>query len=143
MIYFGIDPGKSGAVAAIWDDGVPVSQCQSLDATEQDIANYFLQFDLTRCAAVIERVNSMPKNGHRQAFIFGQSYGFMRGLLAALKIPFTDDPPKRWQKVMDCMTGGNKNVSKQKAQQLWPTLKITHRNADALLIAEYARTKGK
>jgi len=37
------------------------------------------------------------------------------------------------------MTGGDKNVSKRRAQELFPEIKITHAIADALLIAEYAR----
>jgi hypothetical protein len=40
---------------------------------------------------------------------------------------------------MQCLTKGDKNVSKAAAQRLWPKLKITHANADALLIAEYGR----
>lgn len=139
MIYLGIDPGKSGAIAGIWDDGVPFVAHIKLKETEHDIAGFIRQFDLGSARAVIERVNSQPNNGHRQAFIFGQSYGFLRGLLSAYQVPFIEVSPQRWQKAMECMTGGNKNVSKQKAQQLWPTLKITHANADSLLIAEYGR----
>jgi hypothetical protein len=35
------------------------------------------------------------------------------------------------------MTKGDKNVSKRRAQELYPQLKITHSTADALLIATY------
>jgi len=34
-------------------------------------------------------------------------------------------------------------VSKRKAQELFPAIKITHAIADALLIAEYGRRMGK
>jgi hypothetical protein len=37
------------------------------------------------------------------------------------------------------MTKGDKNVSKRKAQELFPQLKITHATADALLLAEFGR----
>jgi hypothetical protein len=40
---------------------------------------------------------------------------------------------------MGCLTRGDKNVSKAKAQQLFPTMKITHAVADALLLAAYAQ----
>jgi hypothetical protein len=40
---------------------------------------------------------------------------------------------------MRCLTKGDKNVSKARAQELFPALKITHATADALLIAEYGR----
>jgi hypothetical protein len=36
-------------------------------------------------------------------------------------------------------TKGDKNVSKRRAQELFPQLKVTHATADALLIAEYGR----
>ncbi len=42
-------------------------------------------------------------------------------------------------KTLDCMTGGDKNVTKRKAQELFPEIKVTHAIADALLIGEYAR----
>ena len=142
MIYFGLDPGKSGAVAAVWDDGQPFSQCLRLDATEHDIASWFLQFDLADCSAVIEKVHSTPQMGVTSAFTFGRGYGLLLGILSSHRIPFAEVSPQKWQKAMECLTKGDKNVSKRKAQQLWPAITITHRNADAMLIAEYARRKG-
>ncbi len=41
------------------------------------------------------------------------------------------------------LTKGDKNVSKRRAQELFPALKVTHAIADALLIAEFARRAGK
>jgi hypothetical protein len=35
------------------------------------------------------------------------------------------------------MTKGDKNVSKRKAQELFPQIKVNHYIADALLIAAY------
>ena len=45
--------------------------------------------------------------------------------------------PQVWQKALGCMTGGDKNVTKRRAQELFPGHKITHATADALLIAHY------
>lgn len=142
MIYIGIDPGKSGAISMVWDDGQPFSACVHGDATEADIADYLASLDLERAKAVIERVSSSPQMGVKSSFTFGQSYGFLRGLLVSAKVPYIEVSPQKWQKAMGCMTKGDKNVSKQKAQQLWPQLKITHRNADSLLLAEYGRRFG-
>ena len=80
------------------------------------------------------------------AFTFGRSYGFLRGLLAANGIKREDVTPQKWQAELGCRSKGDKNVTKAKAQELWPNEKITHANADAMLIAEYARrmvTQGK
>lgn len=139
MIYFGIDPGKSGSISAIWNDGVPYTRSQSMADTETDIVDFLRSFDLESARAVIERVHSSPQMGVKSAFTFGQSYGFLRGILSSHKVPFVEVLPAKWQQVMGCRTKGEKNVSKAKAQQLWPAIKITHRNADSLLIAEYAR----
>lgn len=139
MIFLGIDPGKSGAIAAIWDDGQVFKQQQKLDATEKDIASFLLMFDLTKAKAVIEKVSSSPQMGVVSSFTFGRSYGFLLGILTAYEVPFVEVTPQKWQRSMGCLTKSDKNVSKRKAQQLWPHLKITHATADALLIAEYGR----
>ena len=72
-------------------------------------------------------------------FKFGRGYGFLRGAITALKYPLHDVSPQRWQRALGCLTSGNKNISKQMAQQLFPQLKITHSIADAVLITEYGR----
>lgn len=93
--------------------------------------------------AYIERVHSMPKQGVASSFTFGRSYGFLRGCLIASGIPFEEVTPQTWQKALGCLSRGDKNVTKAKAQQLFPSLKITHATADALLIAEYGRRTRK
>lgn len=140
MIYIGIDPGKSGGMAAIDDAGEFVSFVKG-DRTEHDIEAWVRATALIRgqVRAAIEFVSSSPQQGVRSAFTFGQSYGFLRGLIVGALIPFEVVRPQKWQTAMGCMTGGNKNVSKAAAQRLWPTAKITHANADALLLAEYCR----
>ena|SRR3990167_4001832 len=144
MIYFGVDPGKSGAIAAIWDDGQPfLTSCARGDWTEHEQAEWLLQFDLERARAVIEKVSSSPRQGVRSAFTFGRSYGFLRGLLAASKVSYQEVGPRRWQQAMHCLSGGDKNVTKAEAQRRWPRMKITHRNADAMLLAEYCRVESQ
>lgn len=137
MIHFGVDPGKSGAIAAL-QDGRFVSWIKG-DATERDIHDWLLQFDTQGARAVVERVHASPQMGTVSSFTFGMSYGFLRGMLVAVNVPFLEVTPQKWQKAMGCLTKGDKNVSKSKAQQLWPGVKITHANADAMLIAEYSR----
>lgn len=139
MIFFGIDPGKSGAVSAMWDDGVPSTSFCKLSETEQDIADWFQQFDLAKAKAVLERVSASPQMGVVSAFTFGRSYGFLRGVLCGLRIPVAEVAPAKWQAAFGCRTKGDKNISKSAAQQRWPSLKITHANADSLLLAEYGR----
>jgi hypothetical protein len=77
--------------------------------------------------------------GVKSAFTFGQGYGRLEMALTAANVPFKRVTPQVWQKSMKCLTGGDKNISKGRAQEMFPSLKITHATADALLIAEYAR----
>lgn len=143
MIIIGIDPGASGGIASLQPDqpvgGAPEIETLKLTATERDVSDFLGVRAYAHAHAYIERVHSMPKQGVSSSFKFGQNYGFLRGLLIALEIPFEEVTPQRWQKFMGCLTKGDKNVSKAKAQQLFPKLKVTHAIADALLIAEYGR----
>ena len=138
--YMGIDPGMSGGIAVV----SPIARCPLPEAwkmpdTERDICELLAEYASLIQLALIERVHAMPKQGVSSTFKFGTNYGLLRGFLIALSIPFEEVTPQRWQKHMGCLTRGDKNVSKAKAQQLFPGLKIGHATADALLIAEYGR----
>jgi crossover junction endodeoxyribonuclease RuvC len=138
VIFLGIDPGSSGGLA--WLGHGQAIACKMPD-TERDMWELIRGRERYqgKVFAVIEAVHSMPKQGVASSFKFGRSYGFLRGCLVASGIPFEEVTPQKWQKALGCLTKGDKNVSKRKAQQLFPSLKITHATADALLIAEYAR----
>ena len=137
MIYIGIDPGKSGAIAILHSDGK--WSIIRLDQTEHDIAGQVSELAVYPAIAVVEKVHSSPQMGVKSAFTFGESFGFLKGLLAAYGIPYTLVTTPVWQKRMGCMTKGDKNVTKQEAQRRWPGEKITHADADARLLAEYCR----
>jgi hypothetical protein len=146
VIILGIDPGmSSGGIAALVESaGLWEASAIGMPDTERDISDHFWRLYMDGqegdgIFAFIERVHAMPKQGVSSTFKFGTNYGFLRGCLHTIGIPFEEVTPQCWQKFMRCMTGGDKNVSKAKAQQLFPDLKITHAIADALLIAEYGR----
>jgi len=135
--WIGVDPGKSGSIAFI-NDGKWWNIKN--DSTLQEIHEALDEVWGGGTFAMLEIVHSSPQMGVKSAFNFGQSYGQLEALLVANQIPFDRVRPQAWQKAMGCMTGGDKNVSKRKAQELFPNGgKITHANADALLLAEYAR----
>jgi hypothetical protein len=139
-VYIGIDPGQSGGISVLADGHAFAYAMPDTEAdTSELLCEVLAHGGNPMC--FIEAVHSMPKQGVASSFKFGRSYGFLRGLLIGLKIPFEEITPQTWQKEMNCRTGGDKNVSKAKAQQLWPNLKITHALADALLIAECARRR--
>lgn len=135
-MYIGIDPGRSGAIAMLKAGKTAIIR---LDQTEHDIAEQLEHLLSYPAVAVMERVHSSPQMGVKSAFTFGESAGFLKGLLAAYAIPYRLVTPQVWQKKMGCMTKGDKNITKQAAQRLWPDAKVTHRDADARLLAEYCR----
>lgn len=138
--WIGIDPGKLGGIAVLEDTGrIDLLKLQT--ATEADVVS-FLEEAKARAGgthAMIERVRSSPQMGVTSAFTFGCGYGTLKGILAALKIPFEEVLPRKWQSRLDCLSGGNKNVTKRRAQELFPKETWTHATADAILIAAYGR----
>ena len=131
----GIDPGVNGGIAWI-TDGKPCVEkmpdtLQDLWELLRDIAN---EGD---CHAYLEQVHSSPQMGVVSAFTFGNGFGHLEMALTAAGIPFTRVRPQVWQKELGCMTKGDKNISKRKAQELFPSMKVTHATADSLLIATY------
>jgi crossover junction endodeoxyribonuclease RuvC len=143
MFAVGIDPGNSGGVAILEPAGNIFETYNFKDASEHEISDIFelIAGYKPDVFAYIEKVHSMPKQGVASSFTFGESFGFLKGMLTAHKIPYDLVTPQSWQKHMNCLTRGDKGVSKAKAQRLFPDWKITHANADAILIAQFCREK--
>lgn len=131
----GIDPGQSGGIA-INDRGDV--RAIKMPETLADFVAVIVDIGHIDLAAV-ELVGPMPKQGVTSTFKFGRGFGQLEGVLSALLIPVEYVRPQKWQKAMGCLTKGDKNVSKAKAQQLWPEIRVTHTIADALLICEWGR----
>lgn len=137
----GIDPGANGAIAWI-TNGKPC--VEKMPDTLQDLWELFgsithslMPVDERYFKAYIEQVASSPQMGVVSAFSFGRGYGNLEMALTAAGIPFERVRPQVWQKSLGCLTKGDKNITKRKAQELFPSLKATHWSSDALLIAEY------
>lgn len=146
-LIIGIDPGSSGGIAWQTLGKREYADATKLPDTEADVAALFREL-MTREAnwfAYLERVGATPQMGRTSAFTFGRSYGFVRGILIGLAIPFIEVTPVKWQAEFGLRQGKKlgqgdvekHNAIKGKAQQLFPALKITHSKAAALLIAEY------
>lgn len=136
----GLDPGQSGGIAIVDPTGMPWAV--KMPETERDIWDTIAEaktWGAFETHAVIEVVHAMPKQGVSSTFKFGKNYGALRMAIIAAGIPFREVQPRAWQQAMGCLTGGDKNVSKAKAQQLFPGIKVTHALADALLLAEWLR----
>jgi len=137
-VYLGADPGASGALAVIDGDGLFVA-CMRLNETPADVWAWLESYTAGVRHAVLERVSAMPRQGVASTFKFGVSYGLVQGFLVAADIPFEKVTPGVWQRKLGCLSGGDKNVTKRRAQELFPAAHVTHHVADAYLLAEYAR----
>ena len=139
-ITIGIDPGTNGGIAWIMD-GKPC--VEKMPDTLQDL--WELLRDICQSAGTevphcyLEQVHSSPQMGVKSAFTFGNGFGHLEMALTAAGIPFTRIRPQVWQKELGCLTKGDKNITKKRAQELFPSIKVNHYIADALLIAEYGR----
>jgi Holliday junction resolvasome RuvABC endonuclease subunit len=145
-IYIGIDPGINGGIAVIHSNS---AVAYKMPQTNSDLWELILEIkeiskiEELHIKCCLEAVSSSPQMGVCSAFTFGQGFGHLEMALTAARIPYERVRPQAWQKTMGCLTKGDKNVSKRRAQELFPAIKVTHAIADALLIGEYARRAGK
>ena len=146
MLIFAFDPGKTGAWAVI-DHHSDYQGCgdmihdNNLINTEKIWDEICSARNGHDCLIVVEAVHSMPRDGVRQAFSFGASYGAVLGLAQRFKAPLTLVPPSKWK--LDMQLTSDKNLSLEMARQLWPTAPLTRKKdngrAEALLMAEWLR----
>jgi hypothetical protein len=145
--YMGIDPGASGGMALLYPSGSVVSVTKMLP-TERDTWDWLYGYAeaFAGVVALIEKVHSMPREGVASTFKFGVCYGGLRMALIAAGIPFEEVTPQRWQRGLEIpprhgteSKTAYKNRLKARAQQLFPSAKVTLAVADALLLAEYCR----
>lgn len=155
VIYIGIDPGVSGGIAVLDQHGDDIDvRATAMPDTQQGVWDFITSIPLHQCAtAVVEQVHSSPQMGVVSAFTFGRQVERVQMALTARAIPFTEARPQKWQPVMGVVyprapkgpdgkrafTPKDKNISKARAQELFPGLTVTHAIADALLIADFCR----
>lgn len=115
----GIDPGMKGGIAAI-NLNRSESKVWSMPtlAGRVDTTEMRLIFDeiaksgqISLC--VLEKAQSMPRQGVVGVFSMGVNYGILLGTLVAAKVPFDEITPSEWKRAI---IGGVK-ITKRKATQ--------------------------
>lgn len=139
MNVIGIDPGQNGAIVTYDKDFLRIFPMK--DKGEIEIACEIKSMSEKHTTCYLEKVHSMPSQGVASTFKFGKGYGFLRGCLTLSGVEIIDVTPQKWQKELDCRTKGDKNVTKNKAKELFKDVKVTHGIADGLLIAYYGWLK--
>lgn len=147
MIYIGIDPGKNGGYAVLYDSGGI-----SYGAMGDDFVRTMrlvCESSRNKCAiACVEKVGAMPGQGVVSMFSFGKNAGFIEGVLHAFAIPYQLVTPQKWKKEFGLT--GDKEKSVEVCKRLFPNVDLRRTDrckkehdgmAEALLMAEYARRK--
>jgi len=153
MIIFGIDPGVSGAISVLENKKVlEVFEMPTMidgkknkkQVNGSQVTNIFKERlnNHKDIIVVVEHVNAMPGQGVTSMFNFGQSFGAIKGICAALNLPIYFVRPAKWKKYFNLIKT-NKDASRTKVIQVYPEIsaqlsrKKDSNKADAILIARY------
>jgi len=165
MIIFGIDPGVSGAICVLKKGKIinVYEMPTMIDGKKNkrqvngaEVTNIFLkeiknqqqkeldneQTFADSAKVAVEHVTAMPGQGVTSMFNFGQSFGAIKGICAALKLPIYFVRPTKWKKHFNLIKT-NKDASRTKVIEIYPNIsselsrKKDSNKADAILIARY------
>jgi len=108
MIYVGIDPGKSGGICVYYTtyEYAQISFHKMPDTVRgiyELLHDIFSRYSDYRIKVVLEKVHSMPGQGVASTFTFGQGYGQLQGVIAALGLQCIEVIPNKWMKCIGSM----------------------------------------
>ena len=132
MKIIGIDPGLSGAIAVLEDNKVlgiydmPVmaeGKKSKRQLNSAQLVSIIKQntYSNDEIAIVVEQVNAMPGQGVTSMFNFGQTFGAIKGVCAALKLPIFFVRPSKWKKHFE-LINSSKDASRTKVIEMYPKL---------------------
>ena len=91
---------------------------------------------------MIEQVTAMPGQGVTSMFNFGQSFGVLKGICSAMRLPMFFVRPVKWKKYYNLIKS-EKDDSRTRAIEIFPDFssqlsrKKDSNKADAILIASF------
>jgi|TARA_B110000967_G_C18541829_1_gene391014 crossover junction endodeoxyribonuclease RuvC len=153
MRIIGIDPGLSGAIAILEDSRIeeifdmPVMPDGKKNKRQLNSALLVKLIkdsikNLEDTVMVVEQVNAMPGQGVTSMFNFGQTFGAIKGICAAMGLPIFFVRPAKWKKHFE-LINSSKDASRTKAIEMYPSIsqqlskKKDVNKSDAILIARY------
>jgi hypothetical protein len=149
-VFLGVDPGASGGMAQVWEDGGRI-MCRVWKMPDTLAGVWDRIWEAREAAAAhVELVTGFQKGGGAghpgsRMFNFGRGYGALLMALTATDVPFELVQPRTWQRSFGLgkekgeADGAWKGRLKRLAQELFPDAGITLATADAALIAEHCR----
>ena len=153
MRIIGIDPGLSGAIAILEDGKIkelfdmPVMPDGKKNKRQLNNALLVKLIkdnikNIEDTVMVVEQVNAMPGQGVTSMFNFGQTFGAIKGICAALGLPIFFVRPAKWKKHFE-LINSSKDSSRTKAIEMYPSIseKLSKKKdvnkSDAILIGRY------
>ena len=155
MLIIGIDPGITGAIC-FFEDGKIIDVVEMPNMAEgkknkrqvngaqiyHEIYKRIKNLEKKNIKVVIEQVAAMPGQGVTSMFNFGQSFGVLKGICAAMQIPMYFVRPAKWKKYFN-LINSEKDASRTKSIEIFPhfstqlSRKKDSNKADAILISSF------
>ena len=155
MLIISIDPGISGSIC-FFEDGKILDVIEMPTMTYgkgtkkqvngsqiyNEISARIKDLDIKDIKVIIEQVSAMPGQGVTSMFNFGQSFGILKGICSAMKLPMYFVRPAKWKKYFN-LINSEKDASRTKAIEIFPyfsanlSKKKDSNKADAILIASF------
>ena len=155
MLIIGIDPGINGAIC-FFENGEVKDVFEMPTMAEgkknkrqvnghqiyNELSYRIKEYNIKNINVVVEQVSAMPGQGVTSMFNFGQSFGVIKGICAAMQLPIFFVRPVKWKKHFE-LINTQKDASRTKAIEMFPKIssilsrKKDSNKADAILIASF------
>jgi hypothetical protein len=146
--YIGIDPGSSSGCIAIITTIGSNELTSTIEFAKYTTKEWYEELKLISdddCFAVLEKVHGMPGMNVSAVSSFMKNVGHIEMALLALNIPFQEVTPQTWMKYYGLKREKEESKPEWKRrlrehlQRIMPNFKVNNSNADAMLLAIYAR----
>tara|TARA_B100001741_G_scaffold300733_1_gene288283 strand:- start:302 stop:796 length:495 start_codon:yes stop_codon:yes gene_type:complete len=155
MLIIAIDPGINGAIC-FFEDGEVKDVIEMPTMAEgkknkrqvngrqmfNELTLRIKEYNAKNINVIVEQVSAMPGQGVTSMFNFGQSFGVIKGICAAMQLPIFFVRPAKWKKHFG-LINSQKDASRTKAIEMFPKIssilskKKDSNKADAILIASF------
>ena len=155
MLIIGIDPGVSGSICFLKDgkilDVIEMPVMNEGKKNKKQVNGAQIYNEITKkinsnpenkTRVVIEHVTAMPGQGVTSMFNFGQSFGVLKGICSAMRLPMFFVRPAKWKRYYN-LINSEKDASRTRAIEIFPDFssqlskKKDSNKADAILIASF------
>ena len=145
MKIVGIDPGKKGAISVYLDGSISIYKVPLLKESEDLDAYKLKDILLGANRVVIEKVHSMPKQGVRSMFSFGEIFGSIKAVIRTLGIEPTLIIPQQWKKKVIPNTLKDKDAAVNFCKETYKNVNLkfakqrveNHNIAEAICLMHY------